>query len=642
MSITNNFLRLNYNLVLRLKEEFNVKAEIEIKNGYVRFRLQQSLYRFIIYATNEKVNFEIISRFFDKLYSPKEECGFVTTYITAKETENWSETDKDKYIEKTIEYVTTLIDYSKNMQMVFETYSWDYDFESMILDFVRKNEEKTEPLISEYIATHYGGSYCLNGFFLYITKYCATDKLNEHIDFLKKIIELSPSTIRYIEGRTIEDYFEKYYVGGDTYGIIKKVIEMSVNGESINQIHEEINEEYHYDLTTFAINKIIAENKLVEGVIMRIKDDILVKCVDDDTAENVNIVVPDGIKAIGEYAFAHYTNLKEIHLPDSIMAIENNAFLNCENLEEIHLPDSITRIGRMAFIDCYNLKEVSFPNSITEIRDNTFSGCANLKKVTIPNSVIKIGKGAFSYCKSLEEINLSNAVTEIGKGAFYNCASLKKIVIPNSVTKIGESVFSSCESLKEINIPNTITRINAGTFYNCKSLEKVTILDGITEIGDYAFSKCESLKEINIPNTVKKIGEGVFCYCKNLEEISLSNKLMKMEKFVFGNCKSLKKIAIPEGITKINKSTFYNCKSLEKFNIPNSVTVIDNFAFAGCESLKRLDIPKNVKRIGKSIFRHCKNLKEITMFENLSKTKIDNDLTYDCENFKVIRIISNS
>lgn len=193
MDITNNFLKLNYDLVLKLKEKFKSKADIKIANGYVRFKFKRGLCQFVLYATKEKADFEIISRFFDFLNSPKEECSFTTTYITAEETENWNKEQKNKYIKKTIEFITTLIEYSKHTQVALESYTWDYNFEDMILDFVRKNEEKEQPLISEYISSQYGGSYCINGFVLYVTKYSETDKLDEHIEFLKKLIELKPS-----------------------------------------------------------------------------------------------------------------------------------------------------------------------------------------------------------------------------------------------------------------------------------------------------------------------------------------------------------------------------------------------------------------------------------------------------------------
>jgi len=69
------------------------------------------------------------------------------------------------------------------------------------------------------------------------------------------------------------------------------------------------------------------------------------------------IVIPDGVKVIGEYAFDAYNwgNVKSdrfnewtVNIPDSVVEIKNCAFYSCEGLTQYAIPYSVTTIGDRA------------------------------------------------------------------------------------------------------------------------------------------------------------------------------------------------------------------------------------------------------------------------------------------------------
>ena len=159
-----------------------------------------------------------------------------------------------------------------------------------------------------------------------------------------------------------------------------------------------------------------------------IEDNVLIKC--DNKVENV--VIPDGITQIDDYAF-------EL----------------CTQLKTVMIPGSVTSIGDDAFYGCYRLTSITLPNSVTYIGDRAFSGCDSLTSITIPNSVTSIGERTFSYCDKLTSITIPNSITSIGSAAFRECRSLTSITIPNSVTNIGESAFFECNSLARVNYKGT-------------------------------------------------------------------------------------------------------------------------------------------------------------------------------------------
>ena len=90
------------------------------------------------------------------------------------------------------------------------------------------------------------------------------------------------------------------------------------------------------------------------------------------------------------------------------------------NPENIIIPNSITKINDYAFCDCTRLKSITIPNSIKEIGEGAFCNCLELSYLNIPNSVTKISKYAFCDCTSLSSIILPDSVEKISKYAFVD------------------------------------------------------------------------------------------------------------------------------------------------------------------------------------------------------------------------------
>ena len=184
------------------------------------------------------------------------------------------------------------------------------------------------------------------------------------------------------------------------------------------------------------------------------------------TGAGGNVIIPDSVTKIGDYAFSRRKGLTSITIPDSVTKIGGGAFQSCTRLTSITIPDSVTEIGFMAFY-----------------------GCSGLKNVTIPDSVTSIGTSAFRYCTGLADKDGFIVV----RGVLYGyCGSESDIVIPDSVAAIGHSAFSGCKSLKNIIIPGSVTTIDHRAFSSCNSLTSITIPDSVTEIGNDVFIGCDS------------------------------------------------------------------------------------------------------------------------------------------------------
>ncbi|WP_026528318.1 leucine-rich repeat protein [Butyrivibrio sp. VCD2006] len=163
------------------------------------------------------------------------------------------------------------------------------------------------------------------------------------------------------------------------------------------------------------------------------------------------VVLPTGLKKIGQCSFAFCNMLEKVTIPDSVTSIESGAFFNCKKLELKMLPDSITYIGNTAFQFCESLKLESLPNNLTEIETLAFCSCKNIRITSFPDSLEAIGAGAFMECPGLESIKLPSSIKLIGKQAFMSCPSLTKIEYDgNNLRNIGDSAFlvSSPEGIR--------------------------------------------------------------------------------------------------------------------------------------------------------------------------------------------------
>lgn len=103
--------------------------------------------------------------------------------------------------------------------------------------------------------------------------------------------------------------------------------------------------------------------------------------------------IPDGVTAIGDYAFYYCSGLTSVTIPSSVTSIGGSAFQHCTGLTSVTIPSGVTSIGEMAFRECSGLTSVIVPSSVTSIEYNAFWCCFNLI-IYIPGG-ITIGIDAF-------------------------------------------------------------------------------------------------------------------------------------------------------------------------------------------------------------------------------------------------------
>ena len=195
------------------------------------------------------------------------------------------------------------------------------------------------------------------------------------------------------------------------------------------------------------------------------------------------IVVSEGIEVLGNGVFINCKELKEVVLPETLRRIGTTDPTGCPKilgtmtklegtfeytaLEEIIIPSGVKYIGEYAFSGCTRLKRVKLPSGLKQIKENTFCWCKSLKEVVFPAELEVIRTEAFEGCESLETVTLPEGVSSIEQGAFAGCRNLESIYIPNSVVEIGGgrgSGFVQTFGQSDDRHPNFTILCNAGSY----------------------------------------------------------------------------------------------------------------------------------------------------------------------------------
>lgn len=444
------------------------------------------------------------------------------------------------------------------------------------------------------------------------------------------------------------------------------------------------------------------EENIPASISFNVNEEGVLTSVEGISEINNEVVIPSRVNdidviEIGDKVFADNLFIKKIVIPESVKSLGNKMCYGAKNLEEVVLPNNITVIPDYAFEKCSSLTNINIPTSLVQIRANAFSQTA-LKEFIAPESLKEIWLYAFKDAKELRNVELKN-VTEIGDMVFENCEKLESIVIPETLEEIGASVFGGCSSLQDIDLPNKPLALDHNTFYgssyyedksnwengvlyvdnyllainsdflnlseyevkegtiaiainaflnNAKNLTKITLPEGLKLIGDKAFSSLSKLESVNIPSSVDTIGYNAFAstgisnnstnwsdnglyidgWLVNVKDTKISEFEVKEGtigvsngsdvSFIPSRARKITKLTLPASLRYIGKNSFKQLTLIKEISLGGSLEFIKEGAFAVCSSLEKVNLDEctNLALIGDQTFSQAK-ISEITIPESV-------------------------
>ncbi len=345
------------------------------------------------------------------------------------------------------------------------------------------------------------------------------------------------------------------------------------------------------------------------------------------------LIIPEGVTSISQYAFYNCTSLSSISIPESLEVIGYEAFTGCNNLSAVHISNlynwcemdfkvsyyhddihnydsnPLNQAGNL-YLNGTIINELTIPDGIAEIKRNAFAGATCISKVVLSETVTTVGADAFRACSNLREIALTDYLQIIEACAFLN-SGLQTIIIPDSVTNLGTEAFKGCTNLQTVTIGDRVAVLPSEIFSNCTSLQSIALGSGVKQSDHYAFNNCTSLEAIYISDIVQWCNIMFTTSTYGSSEYRTNPLAYGCNLYIDGEL--LENLQIPTTIDTIAHFQFYGGSCIKTLQIPENIKSIKAWAFHGCSGIKQVTIPESVTEIGSAAFAECSNLDKITI-----------------------------
>jgi hypothetical protein len=225
------------------------------------------------------------------------------------------------------------------------------------------------------------------------------------------------------------------------------------------------------------------------------------------------LVIPSGVKYIGDFVFQDQSVITGISLPTSLVSIGEGAFNNTSLSGSITIPNYVTTIGQSGFSACAGITSVSLSSRLTSISASLFSGCSGLTSITIPSSVTSIGDFAF-VASGLTTMTFNGNAPTIGNNSIPNNSTIRY----RGNTKNGWTTFISENSGSGFNFVNLDENNSGGN--NQMSAFTVPILANYQTTADISLNEatetvdiCDALITFRTSGSITKAqADAIFSY----------------------------------------------------------------------------------------------------------------------------------
>lgn len=327
-----------------------------------------------------------------------------------------------------------------------------------------------------------------------------------------------------------------------------------------------------------------------------------------------DVTVSDNVTKIGDGAFMACLGLGELKLadvegaqdgetkglPSQLQEIGSSAFSGTALSGEIVMPAGVKTIGDGAFGLASGITSVQLNEGLKYLGGSAFAS-TKITELTMPDSVNSVGEGVFASMGSLSTINLNANIPDgaLVKG-FVGDTSLLHINIPKDCKyySVKDNVLFNKNGSRLITYPLGVS----GSY---------AVPEGVTEICDYAFYKGAET-EVTFPSTLKSTGEYSFCEGKLAGSVVLPDGMETVGHGSFMN------LAITSanigGAINLGGSAFYSCPSLTDVDLRtdlNRLQSVGNQCFGLSSAIQAIIMPDSLTTLGEGAFSNISALRKV-------------------------------
>ena len=365
----------------------------------------------------------------------------------------------------------------------------------------------------------------------------------------------------------------------------------------------------------------------------------------------VNVIIPDSVTSIGEGAFG-YAGSESIHFGKGVTVLNNEILSNVKTKSFTVSSDNTAYSAKEGFLLSKNgkdliiapkaLETIAIPEGVETLKADSVH-YTDAKTIKLPASVKSIENEAMGENISLMayEVATGNTVYSSASGMLLSAdgrtlISVPKglsgeIVVPSTVEVIAEGAFLNNRENTVIVVPDSVKTIKQGAISSYMKTD-VQIGSGVTtiEAGGIRISDTNATVSIAEGNTAYKTDTNnsmilskdgsVVHYVTNragefYSEGESGGDPGKGEPGKGGPVESA--FVLPGGITTVGSGAFGDFYASEVIKLNNDVTTIKEDAFAGAYGIAKVITSDNIEVIEDNALQNCKYLQFLEIGKGL-------------------------
>lgn len=189
------------------------------------------------------------------------------------------------------------------------------------------------------------------------------------------------------------------------------------------------------------------------------------------------------VVGVSAKAFSGADKLTGIILPMGIRTIGNFAFEGCTELSKIVFPGNRVRFGEGVFFKCNKIKNVTFGSDWNAVDLKMFRWSDSLTTVFIPAKMEKVRNMKSLKCLKSIHVDVNNTTFASVDGVLYNKDKSVLYGCPRAFTG-------------NLKVADSVKTVMRGAFIDCKSIKAICLPAGLESMSFREFSRMAIIEEI--------------------------------------------------------------------------------------------------------------------------------------------------
>ena len=324
----------------------------------------------------------------------------------------------------------------------------------------------------------------------------------------------------------------------------------------------------------------------------------------------------EGITEVGESAFKDFGSLRSLVVSEGVRMIGDYAFFGMYNLQYLELPTTVTDLGTRLTSGCRQLEEIFIKaksRTPTPTDAETFDGDSGCP-IYVPYGGI-----LYDY-QTGQEWNSSHALSRFKEKVYT--IHFKTIDRSLTFSENQLACFKNGNGAPADFVGQSEYQRTTDIYYNGVLVEQVEadLIFGepVTLIAKGAIVGQARLTSLTIPECVQDVSQGAIAQNQDLRYIkgkfaSSDEHALITENgtmVAFTSAYSGSSYTVPEGVTALGEGVFSG-SLMSSIALPSSLTTIGESAFVNSKNLRMIDVPEGVSQIGTMPFSRCDKLLEV-------------------------------